>query len=64
MARPRKPRVKTVPDNCPECGSDSLFSGHFDEEDLAVPQNVGDVTPPGVRWTTFCNQCGSEVLAR
>ena len=57
-------RVKQIPDNCPNCGSDNLFSGHFDADDLAVPLNVGDVTPEDVRWTTFCNQCGEEVLAR
>ena len=53
--------MRRVPDHCPSCGSDDLFSGHFDAEGYAVPLNVGDTTPPGVRWTTFCNQCGDEV---
>ena len=57
-------RTKRVPDRCPDCGSDSLFSGHFDADDLGYPLNVGDKTPAGVRWTTFCNQCGAEVLPR
>jgi hypothetical protein len=54
--------AKTTPDRCPSCGSDNLFSGHFDADDYAYPLNIGDHTPEGVRWTTFCNQCGSEVL--
>lgn len=57
-------KVRTVPDHCPECGSDNLFSGYFDGEDLGYPINQGDTTPPDVRWTTFCMQCGEEVLAR
>lgn len=63
-AATKKPRTRRVPDNCPECGSDNLFSGHFDADDYAYPLNVGDKEPEGVRWTTFCNQCGSEVLSR
>lgn len=54
--------AKTTPDRCPYCGSENLFSGHFDADDYAYPLNIGDHQPEGVRWTTFCNQCGSEVL--
>ncbi len=57
-------RVKTVADNCPSCGSDNLFSGWFDADDYALPLEMGASTPEGVRWTTFCNQCGSEVEAK
>ncbi len=46
---------KTDTDHCKACGSDNLFSGHYDDEDLAVP-NGG----PDTRWTTFCNECGEE----
>lgn len=53
--------VRTVPDECPSCGG-SLFSGFFDADDLGFPLEVGDPTPEGVRWTTFCNECGDEVL--
>lgn len=55
--------TRRVPDQCPECGSADLFSGWFDADDYAVPLALADKTPPGVRWTTFCNQCGSEVVA-
>lgn len=43
-------------DACIACGSDDLFSGFFDADDLAVT----DDRAPGSRWTTFCNQCGAE----
>lgn len=46
---------------CPGCGGEDLFSGFFGRDGLAVPVDMGDVEPPGVRWTTFCNECGSEV---
>jgi hypothetical protein len=41
---------------CAVCGSDNLFSGFFDFEGYAVPDDSGD----GWRWTTYCNQCGAE----
>ena len=51
-------------DHCSECGSENLFSGHFDGEGLAVPLDgpggASRPTPPGVEWKTFCNQCGAE----
>ncbi len=43
-------------DRCVACDSENLFSGFFDADDLAVT----DDTHPGTRWTTFCNECGSE----
>lgn len=43
-------------DSCSACGSEDLFSGYFDLDDLAVSEDTGE----GVRWTTFCNQCGTE----
>ncbi len=43
------------------CGSADLFSGWFDADDLAHPLGLGEPTPEGVRWTTFCNECGAEV---
>lgn len=57
--------MKAAPGTCPSCGSDDLFSGHFDADGLAVPVNI-DSSPVdllAVRWTTFCNQCGDEVVA-
>lgn len=54
-------KTKRFPESCPACGSASLFSGWFDPEDLACPLAMGEKTPPGVRWTTFCNDCGEEV---
>lgn len=53
-------KVRTVPECCPECGSDDLFSGYFDADDLGVNDDTGE----GTRWTTWCNQCGEEVIAR
>ena len=53
-------RRGTDTDKCQACGSESLFSGFFDEDGLAVPLGQGEPTPPGVRWTTFCNDCGEE----
>jgi hypothetical protein len=50
-------------DNCTCCGSESLFSGYFDAEDLAFPLDMdtpAEQVPAGVRWTTFCNDCGTE----
>lgn len=53
-------------DHCRACGSDNLFSGFFDADDLAVdgkPSHLGPSGPstsPGTRWTTFCNECGTE----
>jgi hypothetical protein len=41
---------------CATCYSDNLFSGFFDLEGYAVPDDSGD----GWRWTTYCNQCGAE----
>ena len=52
--------MTTDTDHCRSCGSDDLFSGWFDEDALAVPLSIGDATPPGVEWTTFCNVCGEE----
>jgi len=55
------------PTRCPDCGSGSLFSGFFDADDYAVSLAIdtpSDRIPEGVRWTTFCNDCGSEVLPR
>lgn len=43
-------------DRCASCGSESLFSGFFDTEGLAVPND----SQPGWAWTTFCNDCGAE----
>lgn len=54
-------------DKCSCCGSESLFSGFFDAEDLAFPLNLDtpkEQIPEGVRWTTFCNDCGAEVKTR
>lgn len=56
--------AREIPERCSSCGSDDLFSGHFDADDLGYPLNIGGACPPGVRWTTFCNQCGSEVLPK
>lgn len=55
------PRKDT--DHCSCCGSDNLFSGFFDADDLGFPLDIDtpkDQTPEGVRWTTFCNECGEE----
>jgi hypothetical protein len=54
--------MKKDTDHCKSCGSDSLFSGWFDEDDLGYPHNIdsGAPLPEGVRWTTFCNICGEE----
>lgn len=41
-------------DRC-DCGSVNLFSGFFDRDGLAVP----DDSLPGWEWTTFCNDCGA-----
>lgn len=51
-------------DHCESCGSTSLFSGWFDADDLGYQLALGDPTPPGVRWTTFCNECGAEQTSR
>lgn len=50
-------------DRCVGCRSDNLFSGFFDADDLAVIVTVENPAPgrvPGTRWTTFCNECGTE----
>lgn len=59
--------AKKDTDHCTECGSDNLFSGYFDADDLAVPLSKDYATingvrmaPPECRWTTFCNDCGAE----
>jgi hypothetical protein len=51
-------------DRCKDCGSEGLFSGWFDADDLARSLGPGEAEPPGVRWTTFCNDCGSEWFPR
>jgi hypothetical protein len=43
-------------DRCKACGHTVLFSGFFDENDLAV----SDDSAPGTRWTTYCQSCGAE----
>ena len=53
--------ARHTPDRCPDCGSEDLFSGFFDADDYAFPLGIDTnaaVVPEGVRWTTFCNQCG------
>lgn len=55
------------PDRCRGCGSEDLFSGFFDGEDLAFPLPIDarpESIPDDVRWTTFCNQCGDEWFPR
>lgn len=50
-------------ETCNACGSESLFSGYFDADDLAVDNSIDNPTAdPAVRWTTFCNDCGEELL--
>jgi hypothetical protein len=49
-------------DRCrvPSCASPDLFSGYFDAEGLAVP----DDSQPGWRWATYCLDCGAEWAPR
>lgn len=59
--------ARSTPDRCPDCGSEDLFSGFFDADDYGFPLGIDtpkEQVPEGVRWTTFCNQCGAEVLPR
>lgn len=47
-----------------EDGEHGWFDGWFDADDLAFPLNHDtppEQVPPGIRWTTFCNRCGSEI---
>lgn len=60
--------LRRAPERCPDCKSEDLWSGWFDADDLAVSHDVQDgrerlvaAVAAGVRWTTFCQQCGSEV---
>jgi hypothetical protein len=41
-------------DHCKACGGESLFSGFYDEDGLAVP----DDSQVGWTWGTICNDCG------
>jgi len=68
---PGAARTRRDTDHCRQCGSDNLFSGYFDHEGYAVPLRVGDgpeylrhMQAEGVRWTTFCQQCGAEQTSR
>ena len=44
-------------DHCSTCGSENLWSGYFDADDLACD---GFNATPGTRWTTFCDGCRTE----
>jgi uncharacterized Zn finger protein (UPF0148 family) len=55
------PPSAALAETCPACGSANLFGGSFDADGYAVPLNIGDATPEGVRWTVFCSDCGEEV---
>lgn len=57
----------TPKEHCRDCGSEDLFSGWFDAEDLGFSLDIDTprhLVPDGVRWTTFCNQCGAEQIAK
>lgn len=48
-------------DRCPDCGSDSLFDGFYDEDGYAFPLTINtpdEQVPQGVEWKTSCNDCG------
>ena len=55
-ATPKRTEITEDEDVCRECGSDSLYSGYFDADDLATD----DDSKLGTRWTTWCNDCGAE----
>lgn len=56
-------RSARTDETCQACGSTSLFSGWFDADGYAFPFNHDtppEHVPPGIRWTTYCNDCGEE----